>query len=220
MTFRISNPSIEGVYQASKWIKFHVLCDAQELAALFEKLSPFFIIRLTGVHDGRLIDEKTFLNTYDGWIQKLKQGEAPTEASLKQMLAAAWTNDLEALWLQQVSVDKYITKPAKPFIRVQPHFFTYSSLDHVFRPMSVGMNSHFWGLEIAYPQVYQDPKTMELLTLQETEWFSRIRIWIRDVTKPVSFLVDGQKITTTMRLGKNCFSWAELKGADGISIIR
>lgn len=209
-SLRVSTPEKEGVYQGSKYLKFHVLCSAQELEKLFHQLSPFWIYRLTGLSDAEPIGQDRFLAVYDSWIEGLKQGNVPTDAALKELLACAFTADLEALWKQPVPGNRFLVKVAKPLVQVQAHFFTYSPIDGVFRPMTMGSESIFWGLQFAFPQIYQDPKTMELREVEESEnaqLFQKIKQWVKDETRPTPFLVEGQKINVPIRLGKSCFSW-------------
>jgi hypothetical protein len=76
--------------------------------------------------------------------------------------------------------------------------------------MSMGVKAIFWGIQISYPQIYQDPKSMELLKVGESnnsELFALVRSWVRDATRPTPFVVSGMKTNVPIRLGKQCFSW-------------
>jgi hypothetical protein len=210
MTLRISTPEAEGIYQGSKYLKYQVLCDAEELRKLFNGLNPFFIYPLTGLSNGEAISQDFFLHRYGEWIDALKEGRVPTDADLRSLLACAFTAETEALWKQAVPQERYIIKMGKPVIQVQAHFFTYSSLDGVFRPMTMGSANIFWGLQFSFPQIYQEPKTMELREIEESqnsELFQKIKQWVRDETRPTPFIVEEKKVNVPIRLGKNCFSW-------------
>lgn len=202
MSLKVSSISEEGVYQASKFLKIQVLCDAEELKILFEQLKPFSIYSLSGLGTGEPIPPEIFLEKYSAWIEQLKTGSIP-----KDVLAWALTDDLSALWKQQVPGKGYLVKMAKPVVQIQGHYFTYSRVDGEFRPMTMGAGSIFWGLQFSFPQVYQDPKTMELCETGENRLFQTIRKWSRDQTRPTPFVVDGKKTNVPIRLGKNCFSW-------------
>jgi hypothetical protein len=210
MTLRISNSSLEGVYQGSKYLKYQVLCDTQELKSLFDRLDPFLIYPLTGLVDGNPIPADRFISEYSLWIEQLKNGGIPSDADLRRLLACAFTKESDALWKQEVPGGRYLIKMAKPVIQVQAHFFTYSPVDSVFRPMTMGQGSIFWGLQFSFPQIYQEPKTMELLEVDESlnsELFQKIKQWTRDETRATPFVVDEKKTNVPIRLGKNCFSW-------------
>lgn len=202
VTLKVSNASEEGVYQASKFLKIQVLCDVEELSALFDALKPFWIYPLSGIGPGEAIPSDAFLQKYASWIEQLKNGTVP-----KDVLAWAFTEDPASLWKQEVPGKGYLVKIAKPVVQVQGHYFTYSRIDGEFRPMTMGPGSIFWGLQFMTPQIYQDPKTMELCEAGENRIFQTIRQWSRDRTRPTPFVVDGKKTNVPIRLGKNCFSW-------------
>lgn len=210
MTLRESTPALEGVYQGSKYLKYQVLCDAEELRTLFENLEPFSIYPLTGLLDGSPIEKEGFIREYGDWINELKEGRIPSDGSIRKILACAFTAEEEALWKQAVPGGRYLIKIAKPVVQVQAHFFTYSPLDKVFRPMSMGSESIFWGLQFSFPQIYQDPKTMEFLEIDESpnaDLFQKIKQWTRDFTRATPFIVEQTRVNVPIRLGKNCFSW-------------
>jgi hypothetical protein len=210
MSLRISTNEKEGVYQGSRWLKFQVLASTQELKTLFARLRPFFIFPLTGIFDGKPLSQETFLTTYDSWIEGLKNGKVPEEASLRKILAAAFTEELDALWLQEIAGKGFLTKIAKPIVLVQAHSFTYSKMDGEFRPMSMGQGSIFWGLQFSFPGVYQDAKTMELGIVGKERLFEEIRLWVREMTRATPFVVEGKRTNSPIRLGKECFSWIHL----------
>jgi hypothetical protein len=210
MSLRLSTPEKEGVYQASKYLKYQVLCEVDELSKLFKSIGDFSIYPLTGLTDGQEISKELFLLEYGSWTLALKEGRIPKDEELRKMLACAWTREPDALWKQEVPGKRYIIKMAKPLVQVQAHFFTYSALDEVFRPMSMGPNQIFWGLQFSFPQIYQHPKTMELLEVEEganSELFKKIKLWVREETRATPFVVDGKKTNVPIRLGKGCFSW-------------
>ncbi len=205
-SLRISSVDNEGVYQGSKWSKIQVLCDGEELKTLFDQLAPFWIFPLTGIVAGNPLSPDLFIEEYSRWVEGLKRGTSPSDEELKKILACAFTDDLSALWLQPVSKG-YLTKISKPVVQVQAHFFTYSSLDGVFRPMSMGKETIFWGIQFSFPQIHQDAKTMELCETEENGLFRKIQLWAREMTRATPFVVEGQKKNVPIRLGKRCFSW-------------
>ena len=60
MTLRVSSPSKEGVYQASKWLKHQALLDPEEMRDLLDALGPFWIFPLTGLVDGPPLPSSVF----------------------------------------------------------------------------------------------------------------------------------------------------------------
>ncbi len=210
MTLRISTPAEEGVYQASKFLKYQILLDPVELESLFKALGDFWIFPMTGIVDGKPICPDFFIAEYGRWIEGLKKGIVPTSEQFRRILACVFTEDLDSLWLQKVAEDKFLTKIEKPVVQVQAHFFSYSPVDAVFRPMSMGKESVFWGFQFSFPQIYQDPKTMELRSVGEGVLFRKIQLWIREFSRATPFLVGRKKTNSPIRLGKECFSWIHL----------
>lgn len=206
MMLRRSNPEIEGLYQGSKWIKFQVLVEKRELEPLFESLEPFAIFPLSGFTDGKEIEKNLFLETVDSWANDLKEGKLPEEGKVKKLVATAFTQDPDSLWLQEIPTKGYLVKVAKPILQVQTHYFTYSPIDEVFRPMSMGEGSIFWGLQFAFPQIYQDPKTHEFKEA-ENRLLPLVRKWVRNYTAPTPFVAQGKRTNAPIRLGKSCFPW-------------
>jgi hypothetical protein len=207
MNLQVSDLKKEGVYQGSKWLKFQVLCDKAELNSLFIALEPFFIFPLTGVVDGKMIFPEKFLEEYGLWIEDLKKGMIPEPSRLRALLACAFIENSDSLWLQEIPERGYLVKIAKPIVQVQSHYFTYSIEDHVFRPMSMGTESIFWGIQFSYPQIYQDPQTLELKTSPKNRLFETIRRWVREVTRPTPFIVNQERVNSPIRIGKNCMEW-------------
>lgn len=207
MTLRISIPSKEGVYQGSKWLKLQVLCEAEEMEPLFERLSPVEIFPLTGIVDGNPIDLEHFLSVYKKWVDNLKKGILPEDLELKKYLAAVCVKNREDLWLQEIPQKGYLTKISRPVLQMQAHYFTYSALDDVIRPMSMGSQSIFWGLQFAFPQVYQDSQTMDIKFVEDLSIFETLRKWSREFTKPTSFLAGQNRINSSIRIGRKTLSW-------------
>ncbi len=206
-SLRVSSPAEEGVYQGAKWLKFQVLCEERELRELFSTLAPFSLFPLTGLCDGKPIAEEVFLETYGAWVNLLRKGIVPPERAVRTFLAAALSPDLEALWLQEVPNKGYLVRVAKPLLQMQSAWFSYSSSDGQFRPMTLGAGAIFWGLQFSYPQVYQEAKTGEIKEIGKNPFFAKLRPWIRQWTRPVPFVVEGRRMNSSLRLGNHCFSW-------------
>ncbi|MBI3508559.1 MAG: hypothetical protein HY069_02830, partial [Chlamydiia bacterium] len=197
MELRISNHNAEGTFQASKWLKLAVLCDEGELAELLD--GSFAIVPLTGIFDGKVLEPSRFVSVFAEWIAALKQGKVPTDRELRKILACAWVHDRNAIWLQEVVGKGFLAKIARPVVQVQAHFFSYSSLDGQFRSMSMGEGSVFWGLQFSYPQVYQDPQTMEIDQVGRGELFEKIQTWSRERTRPTPFIAENKKTNVPIR---------------------
>ena len=197
--------------QASKWLKIAVLADAQELAQLFSQAADAKLIPFGQVVDAKdtLVSLDSWLATYSGWIEELKQGHIPTAASLRR-LPLAWTLEDRALTVKEVPHGRFLLQPYEPVVQIQAHFFRYSPVDHSLRSMVFSQDTIFWGLQFSYPQIYQDPQTTEIVSTRpfpNTALFQRVRSWLRDTTRSTPFLIQGEKVASSIRMGKAVAPW-------------
>lgn len=214
LPLKISTLEVEGAFQASKWSKLQVLISIQELQALFKTRPSIRIFSIRGIVEKTAIEtsQEHFIQSYARWIKKLQEGEVPSREDLNTITGSVMTEDLDALYLLKVN-DSYLVKPRKPVVLVQAHFMGYSQSDHLFRPMIHGENTLFWGLQFSYPQIFQCPETRSFVkvdkseSFRNTDLFHSIRKWLREVSRPTPFIINGKKINIPMRLGKDCFSW-------------
>ena len=219
---RISTPQIEGSFQAAKWLKIQALVEPEELEILFAE--AFEIYPLSGAYrlDSFPMKKGDFLAAYRLWIERLKEGIAPTDEELRAYNASAWAVSPSAIWLLEIPGKKYLAKPSEPFLQCQVHQMGYSAVDGEFRPMILSRESIFWGLQFSFPQVYQHPKTGEFFDVEDFGLFQSVRKWSREHTVATPMLVDGKRVNIPIRLGKRCFPWInkhpQLK-AKGISVV-
>lgn len=203
----LSTQAQEGVYQASKWIKFPLLCEAEELGELFEALAPFSLFHLGGIGTGEAISIERFLGAYQGWIDALKKGDIPSEEEMRRFFATVFADDLAALWRQEIPGKGFLIKLRKPLLQMQSHFFTYSPIDGEIRSLSMGEKSIFWGIQLSYPQLYQDGRSGEIQGAEGGALLKKVRSWMREATLPAMFSSPTGEIRTSMRLGKKSKKW-------------
>ncbi len=198
--------------QASKWIKIGVLADAEELKKLFcnssANLFPF----------GKLVDaphvpvtSEQFLEEYGLWMAALQRGELPTDASLKR-LPLAWTLEEGAMSFRMVASGRFLVSLERPVVQIQAHFFRYSPLDGSIRSMVLSQDAIFWGLQFSYPQIYQEPETMNIVSTRDfpnMSLFQKVRSWVRDATLPTPFQISSRSFSSPIRIGKRAMSWIQ-----------
>jgi hypothetical protein len=91
---------------------------------------------------------------------------------------------------------------------MQHHKLHFSQDDHQFRSMVLGLEAFPFGIQLSYPQLYQEPKTHELKkvlldpSFENTPLYKKIKQWIKTNTRPISFLVEDKKVTIPCRIGK------------------
>lgn len=205
----------EQPMQASKWIQVQLLLDADEMQDLFDHLGDFKIYRCGCVlakGEGN-ISRQAFLDCYRSYVAHLKEGKVPPESTYSPFFTSILTLSSDCLFMLPLGEKQQMIRPAKPIIQLQSHEMDYSSVDGKFRSMVFGGESILWGLQLSYPQLYQNPETMEVEKVLEdpkhinTPLFRQLQHWVRLNTIPTPFLIDGHKTNVPMRLGKRCISW-------------
>lgn len=214
-SFRVvDDPSIPTL-QASKWLQQQMLIDLEEMRSLFRELGELFIVKVGSVVklEEAKISADQFLSGYDRYIQTLRKGELPEINPFRRFFSVAISSSLDSLFACRVGQDQYVIKIAKPIIQVQAHAMHYSKYDDKFRPMVFGPDCITWGLQFSYPQIYQDPETMQIEKVTDedrypnTLLFRTVQKWQRTHTIPTPFLVNDKKVNVPMRIGSNCLSW-------------
>lgn len=200
-------------FESGKWIKIQVLLDDVEMSQLFEHLSPFWIYLTSSlVRKGEeTISHASFLECYKKYIYNLKEGRLLPIEEYRPYFSTLWTAASDSLYALESAGNQYIVRNVKPVIQLRNHCMDYSTFDFKFREMVFGPDSIAWGIQFAYPQIYEHPETGEIQKVGQeftnTALFQKLRQWMRDHTVATPFLVESRTVNIPMRLGKNCFSW-------------
>lgn len=205
-------PGERPLLQVSKWVKYPVLLDSEEMLSLLSSLGTFLIgvVSQKVLQKEALMSTQAFLDVYTEYVSSLQSGRVPREEVVRAAFSTVWTVSSEALCFMKVG-EFYLLKPARPVIQLQMHQFFYSEVDGAFHPMSLGPTSITWGIQFSYPQWFQDPKTGQISRVgngeENTALFASLVRWLRSHTLPTPFCVNGKRINSPIRLGKNCLSW-------------
>lgn len=154
-----------------------------------------------------------FLEEYQNYVRALAEGKFPDEQQIRRLFSSAISKTEEALYAMEVGEGRYLVKPILPVVQLQLHHFLPSQIDGKYHSMVFGSSSISWGLQFSYPQIYQDPQTKIFAKVVDsdkfpnTAVFSSLSRWLRQHTVPTTFIWKGKKTATSMRLGKECFSW-------------
>jgi hypothetical protein len=212
-SLQLSQQAPEGTFSVSKWLKHQVLLDSSEMEELCRHLATFHFFNVSEIkplQDLELSLEQ-FLKSYQEYIDVLKDGRIPLDRQIQRHLSCALTTDANTLYAHVIGAEKYMAKPLKPLVQMQQHRFFPSKTAGTINPMVMSHESIHWGVQLAYPQIFFDgalySKVSDETLFPNTALFTKLVKWLRAQTVPTTFLWDDKKISTPIRLGKQCFSW-------------
>lgn len=212
---RISSSKDEGLFQVSKWLSIQALIDIDEMRDLMDELGTFDIC-ITGqiYQEGKeLIPKEKFLECYAAYIEGIKSGKLLDESLYRSYFSSVFTTSLNDLYCIKISDDQFLLRVSRPVLQLQAHRMHYSKLDGKFRPMIFGVDSIVWGIQFSYPQIFQDNRTKEIISVLHHKDFPNGKLyhtlqkWIRKMTLPTPFIDEEKVINAKVRIGKNCLSW-------------
>ncbi|MEN9344391.1 MAG: hypothetical protein RLZZ453_1178 [Chlamydiota bacterium] len=201
MNVRPSSPQKEGLLQVSKWLKLQVLLDPLELKELLELLSPCHLLNTSEPVEQEEIPLHQFYQTYTDYVQ----------GKTLNFRSVALSKTLSCFYALPLKEGKFLIKPTHPVIQVQSHAFFFSSVDHRFHPMVQSKESIPWGVQFSYPQLFFDKNQNAIISTkseQNTPLFRTLMQWIRSHSIPTTFIVNGNKQTTPIRIGRKALLWA------------
>ena len=127
---------------------------------------------------------------------------------LRRFFTVMVTPSLEDVYGVSISPTKYIIKPAKPVIFLQLYHCYLSPFDQEFHSMALSPDSFALGLQVSYPQVWENPNThlFSKTFLEEgfacTPRFKAFMKWQRQKTRPALFERNQEKVYAPFRIGK------------------
>lgn len=207
-------PSVGYTLQASKWQRTPFLIDLSEMASLIASLGDFWIAKASGVikNGEELIDPNEFMEIYASYINALKNGKIPADPRIRPAFSTVWTSDLNTLYSVPVDEKNMLVKVEKPVIQLQMHRFDYFPADDKFRSMVFGEEAIYWGIQVAFPYMYQNA-ACEIVAFNDKKEFANLNLfkkfqqWTREYTSPTPLTLGQKKVNIPIRLGKKCFEW-------------
>jgi hypothetical protein len=193
----------------SKWRKYQVLLDTAEMKALCEYLSPIYFFNVSQLLplEKLEVEKDEFLEQYGLYIKGLKKGKAVVAKGL----FSAFTVEKDAFNPFFVGDGKYKAKARAPVVQMQPYRFAISSDNTILYSMVMGSKSVDWGIQFSYPQVFHNGSCYvrggDVQNFPNGRIFTKLVQWLRSESLPITFTIGKKKISTPLRLGKECFLW-------------
>lgn len=205
----------EPALEASKWIKYQVLVEPEELKALLDDMGEvsFYLCGCVTNRGQGTVTKETFLESYKEYISILRSGNIPNMDAFRTLFSASISTTKEAFYALPVGNNQQLIRVIKPVIQLQAHSLDFSPIEQKFRPMILGDHSISWGIQFSFPQLFQDPLTRDILQIKDPTLFPNVKPfqclqkWVRHYTIPTPFVVSGTTYNVPMRIGKKCLSW-------------
>lgn len=177
---KISTPQVEGIPSFAKWIHLPLLLSLREMEEFVSFAADWYPLGRIASKDEVFSAKDNFLLAYQKRIQSIQEGTMPNDH-----WTYAVTVEEEALYAMSVREGQYNVRPKKPFIQIKTHQFAFSEKGDLLQN-AIGKETKPWGVQISFPFVYQDPKTV---TVHKSEGenvllFRSLQKWVRHHTKP------------------------------------
>ena len=208
--FILSTLEKEGMMRCSKWLRHAVLMSMEEMESFFDLLGSFFLIPAAGLVslENWQITKENFLLEYRSYIEWLELHPELPSSSFRKFFTLMLSSSLDDFYAVPTSLDRFVIKARRPVIQIQLYHCFISRFDGQIHPMALSPESFSWGIQISYPQIYEDPithqfsKTLLAKDFVATDLFKLMVQWLRKNTKPVSLEIKDKKVYAPFRIGK------------------
>lgn len=141
---------------------------------------------------------------YRTYIDALKEGRSVTSPPF----AWSWTLDPNALYILDTGYGQQI-KAREPVVQITHHQMNYVPEEKSFRSNLFGPETISWGLQFAFPQLFMESETKEVVKVMDpvrfknVSLFKAIRSFLRDQSMPTPF----EGCNAPQRIGKKALHW-------------
>jgi hypothetical protein len=200
----------------SKWLKHALLLTEKEMVDLFSIWAPYYLFSpiQKGEKHRWLIGEEEFLNRYREYLLFLKENDVFPPPGLRKNFTLLLAASLEDIYAVPTKEEMFFLKAKRPVIQLQLYHAFFSRADGKIHAMAMDSSSFSFGLQIAYPQIYEDSLTGEYTKILHggnfptTLLYQQTIQWIRKNTRPFSYQQKGEEKIAPFRVGKEKLDWS------------
>lgn len=200
----------------SKWNHLDVLLDPHELKALFDIIKPCWMLYASSTKqtEDYTLPFDLFYETYQNYIENLKQKTVPNIASFRTHFHFFLTQSLEGIYRVPLGESHQRILLHAPVIQVKPISLMISKIDSSIHTSPISPQGIFWGLRFSFPGIFQKPNSLDITTLNpnnhiNANLFKIIRGFLRKESSFAIFEIDQTKHNALARLGKQCYPWIQ-----------
>lgn len=197
-----------GEYGGAKFAKFQILLEKEEMELFLEMLEPFAFYNLSSVikKGEGIVNPSDFLANYALYIDTLRSGKIPDPSLHRFYFSLGLSKDPLSVKRIELSEGRERLKAAGPLLQLEPHFAHYDALSKKIFAQTKGSGVFTWGLQLSFPQLYRAEGTEKIQKVSKNspnaEILPLVRQFLRLHTQAATFFIAGQKITSTLRIGK------------------
>ncbi|MCH9631569.1 MAG: hypothetical protein S4CHLAM37_15930 [Chlamydiia bacterium] len=211
----VSTVQEEGLLRASKHQRVQVLLDVEELEALFNVLEDFYVVESAKVKvsSEQIISKEEYLERYTLYMNHLKQSDSTPDNSILSSLSVCLSKVLDPFYMVELGDGKSLIKQKAPAVLVQPFSFHYDRESASIFTSVHTQDRIFWGLEFNFPQMYQNPKTLDTIEILKdkqnpnTQLFKKLQSFLRKNSKPTHLELSRESKAFPFKLSQSCLSW-------------
>lgn len=211
----VSTIEKEGDLHCSKWVKHAILLDKEEMESFWKVLdSSIMISPVQKVSKEKWqVSKEHFFAQYEKYLSWLRLEEEFPPPALRKEFTLMASSFVEAFYAVSVALDQFIIKARCPVIQIQTYHCFISKFDRKIYPMAMNADSFTYGLQISYPQIYEEPHTgkFKKMLLEKdfpnTILYKQIVQWLRNHTKPAIFFIGDKEEVAPFRVGKKDKDW-------------
>ena len=211
----ISTVAKEGDLHCSKWVKHAVLLDKEEIEAFWQLLASCIIISpVQRVFKEKWdVSKEHFFAQYERYLAWLELEEDFPPPALRKEFTLMISSFIEAFYAVSIPSDQFLIKARAPVIQIQMYHCFISKFDRKIYPMAMNADSFTYGIQISYPQIYEEAHTgkFKKMLLEKdfpnTILYKQIIQWLRHHTRLATFTLGDKEEIAPFRVGKKEKDW-------------
>lgn len=193
----------------SGYLYQNVLFSKEDLEQLLILLRPFEFFNTSSVQTQQddIMTEDRFLNFYERYLHHLFLDQPLDDKDIARMFLISLATSSSCFAKQELSHNRFLLKPIRPVIQLQPLGLFVSSIDKQIHAKTFSKEAQPFGIKISFPTIYEETQSHIIQEIKpddiEYEKFAAIRQFIRNQTKPLILIHKGEKKVYPIRYSEN-----------------
>ena len=162
--------------------------DLKKVLDLFEPVS-FFNVSSVQTQDQTGLDKASFLRFYEHYLNDLFAEQPLDIAAINFHFSHALATSIDCFFKQEFSEGRFLLKPKRSVLQMQPLGLFVSSIDHKVHIKSFAKDALSFGIKFNFPTIFEDTSQHLIHELETSDpeyaRYILLRQFIRHHTKPV-----------------------------------